>query len=284
MINLTATTDKLQLVTSAAVAVDVHCSYVDRTNDGVTITPGRQNTAISTATTTDILAAPGASTARNAKTINARNKDASASVDVTAVFNQNGTSFELFKVTLRPQDSLEYVEGVGWFVVTSASAKLRMVKLTADDAKTSTTAAAVAGLTIATGVGTFIFEYFIVHQAAATTTGHKESVNHTGTVTAFSYWDMIVSATTTASDGVQDQDVALTTGGLINVNAARAKGTGGLGAWVSADTANADMLTVIQGICTVTVDGNLELYWATEVAASASTVRTGSALRLTRVD
>ena len=76
MINLVATTDKLQLVTSAAASVDVHVSYVDRTTDGVTIAAGKRNTAITTAATTDILAAPAASTARNAKSIHVRNKDA----------------------------------------------------------------------------------------------------------------------------------------------------------------------------------------------------------------
>lgn len=284
MLNLALTTDKLQITTSSTAAIDVHCSFVDRSSDGLTITPGKQNTAISSAATTDVVAVPGASTVRNIKTINARNKDASASNDLTVIYNANGTSYELFKATVRSGEHLEYIEGVGWFVISSDTAKFRTLKLGSDDAKTSTTPATVSGLTIATGVGTFIFEYFIVHQTAATTTGHKESVNHTGTVTAFNYWDEIVSATTTASDGVQDQDVILTTGGLINVNAGRAKSTAGLGAWVSGDTINADLLTIIRGITTVTVDGNLELYWATEVAASASTVKAGSALRLTRTD
>jgi hypothetical protein len=284
MLNLALTTDKLQITTSSTAAIDVHCSFVDRSSDGLTITPGKQNTAISSAATTDVVAVPGASTVRNIKTINARNKDASASNDLTVIYNANGTSYELFKATVRSGEHLEYIEGVGWFVISSDTAKFRTLKLGSDDAKTSTTPATVSGLTIATGVGTFIFEYFIVHQTAATTTGHKESVNHTGTVTAFNYWDEIVSATTTASDGAQSQAVALTTGGLINVNAGRAKSTAGLGAYVSGDTINADLLTIIRGITTVTVDGNLELYWATEVAASASTVKAGSALRLTRTD
>lgn len=276
------TADKLQAVTSAAVAVDVHASWID--NNAGTMTPGRTNTAISTATTTDIVAGPASSVYRNVKTLNIRNKDASASVDVEIVMDVNGTDCSLFKGTLRAGDTLQYVEGVGWYVTTTATARVRTMRLASDDAKTSTTAAAVSGLTIATGIGTFMFVYTIIHQAAATTTGHKESVNHTGTVSNFVYWDEIVSATTTASDGVQDQDVILTTGGLINVNAGRAKSTAGLGAWVSADTANSDMMTIMRGICVVTVDGNLELYWATEVAASASTVKAGSSLVLIKTD
>jgi len=115
MLLLVATTDKLQLVTSAAVAVDVHASYMDY--NGSTVTPGRQNTAISTATTTDIVGVPGASTQRNIKTLHIRNKSASTPDDVTVLYNQNGTTYELHKVTLRPGECLEYIEGVGFFTL-----------------------------------------------------------------------------------------------------------------------------------------------------------------------
>lgn len=115
MLLLVATTDKLQLVTDAAVTVDVHVSYMDY--NGSTVTPGRQNTAVSTAATTDVVASPGASSQRNIKTFNARNKAASASVGVTVLYNQNGTTFELHKVTLRPGECLEYIEGVGFFTL-----------------------------------------------------------------------------------------------------------------------------------------------------------------------
>lgn len=75
MIQLVTTTDKLQLVTSAAVAVDVVAFYTDLSAGSAT--PGNQKTAISTATTTDILAAPGASTYRRLQMLNVRNKGAS---------------------------------------------------------------------------------------------------------------------------------------------------------------------------------------------------------------
>jgi hypothetical protein len=83
----------------------------------VTTSINKQNTAITTAATTDIVAAPGASTRRNVKTINIRNKHASSLVDVTVNYNQNGTLFELFKATLLWGECLEYIEGIGWFVV-----------------------------------------------------------------------------------------------------------------------------------------------------------------------
>lgn len=118
MIFLAATTDKLQLVTSAAAAIDVNASFVDAAKTtGVTSDLNRQNTAITTATTSDILAAPGASTARNLKQMTIRNKDATLSCDVTVLFNQNATLYEIHKQTLLPGESLEYIEGVGFFTL-----------------------------------------------------------------------------------------------------------------------------------------------------------------------
>jgi hypothetical protein len=286
MLILADTNDKLQVISGQAVTLDVVSCYADISSSTFAISDvNKILTAISTATTTDIVGSPGATTRRNVKSVNIRNKHASLACDVTVQFNDNATLYEMHKATLQPGDCLEYVEGVGWFVVAASSSPLeRMFKLGSDVSNSTTTAAEVTGwLPVAptTGLGSFIFEWYLIHQAAAATTGIKFSINHTGTVTQFVYWVEQSSATTTASDGIQDQDIVLATGGLINVNAARAKGTGGLGASVSVDTANADMLTVIRGICTVTVDGDIELWHGSEVAA-ATTVKAGSALRLAR--
>lgn len=123
MLILSATTDKIQVITSAAAAIDVHASYADLSAGAVS--PNRQNTAITTATTTDVVAAPAASTQRNVKTLHIRNKDAVNPSDVTVQFNQNATLFELFKATLRPGDVLEYIEGIGFFVITGSVGPLR---------------------------------------------------------------------------------------------------------------------------------------------------------------
>jgi hypothetical protein len=115
MLQLAATTDKLQLVTSAAVTVDVHCSYADHTLSGDNVEGNRQNTAISTATTTDILAAPASGTVRRVKVLAVRNKSNSASVDVTVLLDANGTDCELHKEALRAGETLQYTEALGFF-------------------------------------------------------------------------------------------------------------------------------------------------------------------------
>jgi len=114
------TADILQLVTSATGNIDVHATHIDATvaSPPVPDQPSRTNTNISTATTTTIVAGPASGRVRNVKTLHIRNKSTSASNDVTVIHNINGgTAVELHKVTLRPGDTLEYIEGVGFFTI-----------------------------------------------------------------------------------------------------------------------------------------------------------------------
>jgi hypothetical protein len=61
MLLLTSTSDKLQIIsiiTSQAASIDVHASWVDNASNN--ITPGRTNSVITTAATTNVIAAPAA--------------------------------------------------------------------------------------------------------------------------------------------------------------------------------------------------------------------------------
>lgn len=115
MLQLAATTDKLQLTTSSTAALDVHVSWMDHTLATDVIGAGKQNTAISTATTTDILAAPSAGIVRRVKYITIRNKGAAANT-VTFLFDANGTDYELHQETLGPQELLQYTEETGFVI------------------------------------------------------------------------------------------------------------------------------------------------------------------------
>lgn len=276
MLLLTSTTDKLQVVTGSAVTVDVHASWVDYTTSAVT--PGRTNTAISTAATTDVVAAPAASTYRNVKTLHVRNRHATSSVVVTVKHTDGTTAVELFSYTLLAGQILSYVEGAG-FVISDALAQTA-IALSADVTNSTVTAAAVSGLTLAVGVGTWKFQYMILYQAGAITTGVKFSVNHTGTLSAFVANMSYVDAAATASTGAPSQNANASTAQVLGAYSARAKSTAaGMGPTLSVDTANADMLAIIDGLMVVTAAGNIELYHASEVAA-ASTVKAGSLLVL----
>jgi hypothetical protein len=117
-----AGTDKLQLVTSAAASIDVHADWADVNPNAspIIVTPGRTNTAIVTAATTDIVAKPATSFTRNVKALTIRNKSASLSCDVTVLYNANASTFEMHKATLIPGAVLEFIEGIGFFTISSA--------------------------------------------------------------------------------------------------------------------------------------------------------------------
>lgn len=114
MILLTSTSDLLKVTTGSALNTDVHVSWVD--NASGTITPGRTNTAITTATTTTIVASPGASTQRAVQDLTIRNKDTASSQAVTLKHTDGTTEVELFKCTLQPGDVLTYSDGAGFNV------------------------------------------------------------------------------------------------------------------------------------------------------------------------
>lgn len=113
---LSGTTDILELVTGQAGTIDVVADLVDFTA-GAGAPLDSQVTAISTATTTTIVSAPGASHRTRVKSLSVRNKDASAVIDVTVQLDRSGTNYERHKETLQPGWCLEYIEGIGFFVM-----------------------------------------------------------------------------------------------------------------------------------------------------------------------
>jgi hypothetical protein len=108
MLLLTTTTGQLQLVTSVAAALDVHATWID--TSGTAITPGRQNTAITTAATTVVVPSPAASTQRNIKTLHVRNKDAANTCTVTVQAYDGTTTYQLYVTPLKPGEMLEMTD------------------------------------------------------------------------------------------------------------------------------------------------------------------------------
>lgn len=147
----------------------------------------------------------------------------------------------------------------------------RVVCLSSDASPNSTTTGVeITGLQFAsTGTGQFLVEYFIKYQSSATGTGVKFGLNHTGTavITSESY---MVGATGTA-DQVVGVPIA-TSGSASRSNTTTAPD---IGPSTGVDTANADMLVTVRALLDITVDGDLELWHASETAA-ATTVRKGS--------
>lgn len=114
MLLLTSTSDVLRVITGAARTIDVHASFMDL-SAGAT-TPGRQNTAITTATTTTVVPAPGGSTQRNVKFLAIRNKDVSP-CDITVAHFDGSIEVEIKKVTLAANGELHFIEGIGFLML-----------------------------------------------------------------------------------------------------------------------------------------------------------------------
>lgn len=113
MLLLNSTSDLLRIVTGAAAStIEVHASWVDLS--GSTVTPGRQNTRITTAATTTVVPAPAASTTRNVKALYVTNNSPGASVNV-AVEHTDGTNVvELMQFVLLPGENMGYREDGSW--------------------------------------------------------------------------------------------------------------------------------------------------------------------------
>lgn len=197
MLLLASTSDLIQLTTGSAGKIDVHVSWID--NLGGTITPGRTNSSLLTATTVNITPAPAASTIRNAKTVNIKNSHASNSNLVTVLHTDGSTLVELFKCTLAAGEVLSYAEDSGWNVFASdggykvTSPRLLYKNLAANDTGANSTAAQpwfpTAGAVTVTAATNYFFEGQLYMTRAAGTTSHTTAVlfGGTATLTAIDY-------------------------------------------------------------------------------------------------
>lgn len=113
MLLLTSTSDVIRVVTgSAANSIDVHASWVDMS--GTTITPGRQNTVITTATTTIIVPSPAAATQRNLKGLYITNDSTGTNCSIAVEHFDGTTQVELIQFNLLPGENLGYREDGSW--------------------------------------------------------------------------------------------------------------------------------------------------------------------------
>lgn len=293
MLLLTSTADKIQIVTATTAGIDVHSSFADVDNAGA-VTLGRKNTKITTATTTDVVLSPAASTSRNVKSIHVANVHASASNQITIQHTDGTNVVQLESLTLLAGERVSYREGVGMRLIDASgiekvnapilSGQYEVSRLAADVSNSTVTPAKITGIDVVAGPGTYLFEYFILYQTSVATTGVRFGVNHTGTVTSIVYDMFGTSGDTTATatqTGAQSQAITATTGGLMEAWSQRAKSTTAPLITSGTDLLTADMLIYINGLMIVTVSGNLELYHASETAA-ATTVRAGTSLRVTK--
>ena len=114
--NLTGTTESLELVTIAGAAVDWTTSWGDIDKTGATnYTPGSSAGAVSGAADTTIVAAPASATIYRVLTeVTVYNTDATASTTVVIQKDVGGTERLMISAVLRPGETLTYEDGAGW--------------------------------------------------------------------------------------------------------------------------------------------------------------------------
>jgi hypothetical protein len=263
MLLLVGTTDKIELVTAVAADIDVHASYIDITKTtGAFIDSNKQATAITTATTTDIVSAAGAATTtRNVKTLNIRNKHATLANTVTVQIDISGTNYELFKTTLLAGETLEYIEGVGWFVVESKALNRLLRVSGADYVNATTSFTDITGLTAPVQNGkSYSFIAALTHINNASTTGSRFGIN--GPTLSNVHISGIDTVTNSATASVHSA------GGATAVDTAFSVQTTG---------SAAARLAIMQGGFTAGADGTFAIRGQSEVAVAAGlTVRIGS--------
>lgn len=132
MIITSGATQKLQLVTSAAATIDVEVAGVDFTAPS-TFVPYSQQTAITTATTTDILAVRGASVYGNTEFISISNKHASTSCDVELLKVGASITVRIGKVVTLSAGEWMIVNEAGTVFVFGIDGGVRMGAITASD-------------------------------------------------------------------------------------------------------------------------------------------------------
>lgn len=121
MILLKATTESLRLTTSSTADIDYSVSYADITT--TTFAPSTSEGKITTAATTTILVAPGASTQRQIKLITISNIHVSTSNSVKVnKYDSSGPAagYNLTPtVTLLAGETMQYIDGNGWVYYTA---------------------------------------------------------------------------------------------------------------------------------------------------------------------
>jgi hypothetical protein len=285
MLLLASTSDLLRLVTSSTSAIDVQVSAMDmNVTTSERPTGYRRNTAITTATTTSIALSPGsADVLRNIKTVSARNKGGATNV-VTVLHTDGTTVAECFEATLAPDWSIQYEDGVGWWVtdnqgrevvqnMTSAGVPITdsdtIVRLTSDVTNNNATANTIADVTglsfpvLANKLYAFSFD--IVYTAAATTTGSRWSISGPASPTYLNYTSeySLTTTTTTRNALVQAYDSPAASN-------ATSAATGNN--WAS-----------IYGVIQPAADGTVIARFASEIASSAIVAKVNSFVRYRQI-
>lgn len=262
MLILTATTDKLQLVTENSQALAVHASVADHTLSTDNFEAKVQNTSISSATTTDIVGAPASGDTRNIKTLVVTNNGTSPNV-VTVRYNANGTTYDLFKTCLIPNGELFYAERMG-FNVSNPSRFFQRLVLVNDATLLGTTYGAVAGLNFTVKAGkTYWMRANII--MAVGSSGARLALNGPASPTYLRLAGISTYTTSATNAPKSTQTTSIS-----------AYDTSVCGSQLTSTTVQS--LYTFRGVIVPSVNGEVAVRVTNDFGGSSTTVRAGSSL------
>jgi hypothetical protein len=161
-------------------------------------------------------------------------------------------------------------------------ARLIVGALTSNHADvTGTGLVEIAGLTKTIGIGIWKFEYFMVYQTTALTTGVEFVVDHTGADTVFVSNAEFGTGGGANATGTADQVGVGTAAGMMEVKTQRVAGARP-GVTIGVDTANANCLMVVRGVIRVSVSGDLKIFLAAELAGLVCRAMAGSCVSIVK--
>lgn len=279
---LNDTNDVVRVVTSASGDIDVHAFFADW--DAGAFSPGAQNTNITTATTTTVVAAPSGTAKRQVKGLTIANRHASTSMGIVAQVFDGTNPFEVWAGTLDAGETVVF-DGVRWqpysidghpIVYDMAEAPENwIIRAAVDRTLTSSTAEQAMFNNPANGriqleTGVYFFDWHAIITGMSATSGNARiDILGAGTATLanimWSLWglDNTTPATISADLAAYFQ---------VDTSAASA---------VTAGTGTALRFTA-QGMFGVSAAGTLQPALAL-VTAAAAVVQNGSYFRIQRV-
>lgn len=278
MLILAAATDQLEISQLANPAAGLSCtmSYREVTDDtNASYKPRPHAMLATTAAAQVLLAPPPAGMTRLVDYLNVYNGNA-ANATVTIWQSIAGVDYPMKKVVLAQDESLEYIDGVGWRVLTSAGSVKTSINqgnnavvsgqglatLGADvvnNNATANTLADITGLTVPLVAGQrMAFEAWIRFLSAAGTTGARFTVNGP------TFDELTYDSSVPLSSTSETQNRSL---GAYDLPAA---------ANASVPQTALGNLAVVRGIIRPTANGSLQFRFASEIANSAITVKAGS--------
>jgi hypothetical protein len=289
MLILTQTTDSIQVVLAGTVAASqANCFVSYRNTTSSSISPLRNVVNTNNTTAVTLVPSPSASNQRVVDYISIFNLD-TAPITPTVLFNDNGTTYQLFSAVLQPGEKIEYQEGNGFSVIGFNGGVKTAVENTAqtmtfpwttvilasdvtNSNATANTLEDVTGLSFSAAIGTYWFK--VITLGSVSVTNRNGGIAFNGpTFSNFGFIGYALSGNTAINNGTSvyasSQYNALSGATLTSP--------------VTATPANSFTTHIVEGFGAFTAAGTFQVRHTCTAAGGSYTTRAGTILQYYKV-